>query len=118
MATSIELRGEKIAGWVTKKTGIKIDGDSFVVAQVEDKPGVYTTEFGIIDIRFGTVTNGGGDQSPAIMLDCREIRLLQNRNRKNRTINIFQDKLNPGVRIGCQQLTDGVDLFISTEIKQ
>lgn len=118
MATSIELRGEKISGWVDKKTGIKIGGESFVVAQVEDKPGVYITEFGTINIRFGTVTNGGGDQSPVVILGCKEIRLLQSRQRRNeRIINIFSDGINPGVRIGCQQLRDGVNLFISTEVK-
>lgn len=115
MATSIELRGEKITGWVAKKTGIKIGGENFIIAQVEDKPGVYTTEFGTIDISFGAVTNGGGDQSPAIILGCEEIKLLQSRQKRDRRIiNIFSDEVSSGVRIGCQQLSDGVDLFICT----
>ncbi|MBI2086009.1 hypothetical protein HYT74_01575 [Candidatus Daviesbacteria bacterium] len=116
MATSIELRGEKIAGWVTKKTGIKVDGDRFVVAQIEDNPGIYVTEFGIVDLKFGTVTNGGGDQSPAVILGCKKISLLQSRQRRDeRIINIFSDRVTPGVGTGCQQLTDGVDLFIHTD---
>ena len=119
MTTSIELRGAKVAQWVDKKTGIKASGDRFVVAQVEDEPGVYTTDFGIIDLKFGTVTNGGGNKSPAIYLGCRGIKLLQSRQRRDeRIINIFSDGITPAVRIGCQQLSDGVDLFISTEIKQ
>lgn len=116
MATSIELKGAKVTQWVDKKIGIKFSGDRFVVAQVEDNPGIYVTEFGIVDLRVGTVTNGGGDQSPVIILGCKEIRLLQSRQRrKERIVNMFLDRANPDIRIGCQQLTDGVELFISTQ---
>lgn len=115
MTTSIELRGAKIVAWVNKKTNKLITGDSFVVAQVEDKPGIYVTDFGIIDIKFGTVINGGGNPSPTILLDCSGIKLLQSRHNKGeRVINIFHDSRYAD-RIGCQQLSDGVDLFISTD---
>lgn len=81
-----------------------------IVIELPDKPGSYETGLGTIGLGFGHVVNGGGDTSPAVILDCSKSKELQTRaNRGLRLVNIRRDGT------GGQQIGKNRVLSIETD---
>jgi hypothetical protein len=63
-----------------------------IMAELPDEPGMYPTEDGVLGLAFGSVVNGAGDLSPAVILDCTDVKPLQSRsNRRLRKVNITRE---------------------------
>lgn len=116
MTTRIELRGAHVGQWLTARH-IEHDASldhskngTFVVGEFPDTAGVYDTKVGQVGVDFShRETSNGEIYVGRVNLDVSNANALRGIKHRNfRTVEI------KGGRFGSQQLTTGVDIFVST----
>lgn len=117
MTTEIKLSGKRLEPWLNRKEdgGYSVQTE-ITIAILPDKTGFFDTKWGRLGLEYGIVRHGGEQfitDSPVVRLSCEGIKVLQSRHSKHRLsrlINIIK------AGTGCQQLSKGVDLSISTGV--